>query len=68
MVIQLSSVFEFSKDDASDTFALVRLLEQAMGKNSNLNHAQFTVPVISQMLEELLKHLADHQTEMQHMN
>ena len=68
IVIQLSSVFEFSKDDASDSFSLIRLLEQAMGRNSNLNHTQFTVPLISVMLETLLKHLADHQKEMQNMN
>ena len=39
-----------------------------MGKNSNLNHSQFTVPFVSLMIETLLKHLADHQSEMQSMN
>ena len=68
IVIQLSSVFEFSKDDASETFSLIRLLEQALGRNSGLNHAMFSVGLISKMLEALLKHLADHQSHMQTLN
>ena len=46
LVIQLQSVLEFSREvDTADCFSLVRNFEQALGKNTNLNHNMFTVPL-----------------------
>ena len=67
LVIQLFSVLEFSKDEASDPFAIVRLFEQSLVANSCLNHEALSVDMLAVMLEHLLKHMADNQGDLQHL-
>lgn len=50
LVIQLQSVLDFSKEvDTADTLSLLRNFEQALGKNSNLNHSMFTVQLFQDL-------------------
>lgn len=60
---------EFSKEtDTADTFSLLRNFEQALGKQSNLNHSKFTVQLFQELFEHLLIHCKDHQAELQNQS
>ena len=63
-------MLEFSRetDDTADTLSLLRVFEQALSKNTNLNHEAFTVQLFQDLFEHLLMHCKDHQGELQNHN
>jgi hypothetical protein len=67
-VIQLFSVLEFSKDDASDAGSVVKVFEQSITRSSCINIEAVSVELLTEMLEALLKHLADHHTKIQNQD
>lgn len=64
-MIQLFSVLEFSRDEVSDCPSVVRLFEQSIMKESYINLKAVTLPLLSEMLETLLKFMSDMHKMMQ---
>ena len=58
-------MLEFSKDEASDAASVVKVFEQSIMRSSCINLDAVNVELLTEMLEAMLKHLADHHAKIQ---
>lgn len=65
LVIQLFSVLEFAKEDSSDPSSVVKLFEQSLLTDSGILQQRVSIDVMCEMLECLLKYMADNQASIQ---
>ena len=64
LLLSLQSVLDFSKEEESDSLTLVRLLEQSIGRDSNINSSAISGDIITELIALLVEHLNENKESL----